>query len=300
MSKEELVIVGQGPAGLSAAIYAGRAGIQTLVIGCNPKVAGNYQIDNYFGFPDPISGGELIKRGTEQALKYGVQLRSERVLKIYPESDGSYTVTSEDGRIDAWAVILATGVSRIRPGIDNLPDYEGHGVAYCVSCDGFFYRNKKVMVLGEGLFAANQALDLLQFTDQVSICTQGKPLDMTPAFLEKLSAAAIPILDRRIVTLKGNTDLKGVRFEDTGEETLDGLFVAMGQEASATDFAYTLGLVRNGQFIAADEKQQTNLPGIFAAGDCVGRFMQISVAVGEGALAARSAIGYVKKIRRSL
>jgi thioredoxin reductase (NADPH) len=298
MDHIDILIIGQGPAGLSAAIYAGRAGMNTRILGCNPKVAGDYTIDNYFGFPEPVTGKELIERGVRQARKFGVDLRCERVLGIHADA-GGYRVRTEAGDIDAPAVILATGVSRVRPGIRNISDYEGQGVSYCVSCDGFFHRGKRVMVLGEGIFAANQALELLQYTPHVTICTQGKPLDMTPAFIEKLREAGIGVLETKVVSLQGKGELEGVVFDDDNRQAVAGLFVAMGQ-ASASDFALSLGLIRNGEFIEVDRRQQTNLPGIFAAGDCVGRFLQISVAVGEGALAARSAIGHAKKARKAL
>jgi thioredoxin reductase (NADPH) len=293
MEKAQILIVGQGPAGLSAAIYAGRAGMNTQLFGCDPKVAGDYTIDNYFGFPEPITGKELVERGAAQAERFGVAMRCERVLAIHAE-EGGYRVKTEAGETDTCAVILATGVSRVQPGIKNLSDYEGRGVSYCVSCDGFFNRGKKVFVIGEGVFAANQALELLTYTPHVTVCTQEKQMDITPVFMEQLEAADIAVMKKKIVGLEGDGGLQQVVFSDGSRENAEGLFVAMGQ-AGAADFAASLGLVKNGQFIEADQRQQTNLPGVFAAGDCVGRFMQISVAVGEGAVAARSAIGYVKK-----
>ena len=297
MDRVDILIIGQGPAGLSAAIYASRAGMRTLVLGCDPKVAGDYIIDNYFGFPEPITGKELIARGFSQAERFGADMRCERVLGVHAEEEG-YVVRTEAGEIATAALILATGVSRVRPGIANIADYEGKGVSYCVSCDGFFYRDKTVAVLGEGIFAANQALELLQYTPHVTIYTQGKALDMTPAFTAMLDEAGIAISEDKIVSLEGDGELATVVFSDQKKVPMAGLFIAMGQ-ASASDFAYSLGLVRNGEFIEVDGRQQTNLPGVFAAGDCVGRFLQISVAVGEGALAARAAIGHAKKVRKA-
>jgi thioredoxin reductase (NADPH) len=297
MDRVDILIIGQGPAGLSAAIYASRAGMRTLVLGCDPKVAGDYIIDNYFGFPEPITGKELIARGFSQAKRFGADMRCERVLGVHAEEEG-YVVRTEAGEIATAALILATGVSRVRPGIANIADYEGKGVSYCVSCDGFFYRDKTVAVLGEGIFAANQALELLQYTPHVTIYNQGKALDMTPAFTGMLDEAGIAISEDKIVSLEGESELAAVVFSDQKKVPMDGLFIAMGQ-ASASDFAYSLGLVRNGEFIEVDGRQQTNLPGVFAAGDCVGRFLQISVAVGEGALAARAAIGHAKKERKA-
>lgn len=294
MQKIPLLIIGQGPAGLSAAIYTARAGIQTVVLGCAPKIAGDYDIDNYFGFPETISGRELIDRGTRQAQRFGAEIRCERVLSIHQAEQGRYHVRTEQGEYETCSVILSTGVARVRPGIDNLQNYEGRGISYCVSCDGFFFRGKKVMVLGEGNFAVNQALELQHYTQDVRICTQGKALDISPAFHEKLAQERILVLQRKVKNLLGEDGLSSVQYTDGSEESMDGLFVAMGQ-ASTSDFAASLGLVMRNQFIEVDAQQQTNLPGIFAAGDCVGRFLQISVAVGEGALAARAAIEYVKK-----
>ena len=294
----DLLIVGKGPAGLSAAIYTSRAGLDTLILGCAPKVAGDYKIDNYFGFPETISGKELIELGQKQAEKFGAKIRCEKVLSIYQQEDGLFKVKTEKGEILARAIILSTGVARIKPGIKNLSDYEGKGVSYCVSCDEFFYRNKKVMVVGEGIFAANQAIELKTYTPHVKICTQNKEITMTEEFKERLKKLDIPIIEKKIVQLEGKNFLERVVYNDGEKEEVDGLFVAMG-EASSLDFAYTLGITRKGVFIETDANQKTNIPGVFAAGDCVGRFLQISVAVGEGAIAANSAIDYVKGLSRN-
>ncbi|MDY0275651.1 MAG: NAD(P)/FAD-dependent oxidoreductase [Desulfomicrobium sp.] len=299
MQQTDILIIGQGPAGLSAAIYAARAGMRTIILGCPPKVAGNYDIDNYFGFVETITGKDLIERGQAQAEKFGAQLYCDRVLSVHQSTKNTFVVTSENNTFEAPALILATGVSRIRPGIDNLEDYEGKGVSYCVSCDGFFLRNKPVMVIGEGNFAANQALELLQYTPDVTICTQGKEPNMTEEFQVRLQENNIFVLQSKVVTLSGDNGLEAVILEDGQSIATQGLFIAMGQ-ASSSDFAYSLGVARNGQFIDTDRDQKTNIPGVFAAGDCVGRFLQISVAVGEGALAGRAAINHVKEYHRSL
>jgi thioredoxin reductase (NADPH) len=297
MQAYETVIIGQGPAGLSAAIYTARAGLSTLILGCDPKVSGDYQIDNYFGFPESISGRELIERGQLQARKFGAEMNCERVLKIHPEEDGRFLIKTEHREIRTCSIILATGVSRVRPGIDNLQDFEGKGVSYCVSCDGFFYRNKRVIVLGEGNFAANQALELREYTPSVSICTQGKPQAMDEEFRSKIEKASVPILEGKVVSLSGDAGLERIHFKDGTSMEVDGLFLAMG-EASSLDFAYSLGVLRKGVFIDADYEQKTNVPGVYAAGDCVGRFLQISVAVGEGAIAGKAAIAHVKGLCR--
>jgi len=297
MDQVELVIIGSGPAGLSAAIYAARAGVKVQVIGCRPKFAGDYEIDNYFGFPETISGRELQERGLKQALRFGAEALCEQVLTIHQEEDGTFTIKTDKREIGTSAVILATGVSRARPGIKNLSDYEGKGVSWCVSCDGFFYKGKKVLVLGESLFAANQALDLKHYTQDVTICTNGKQPDMSHEFQQALEQAGIPVITDKVVRLEGQGGLERVVLESGESREAYGLFVALG-EAGAGSFALSLGLERKGEFIVADYEQKTNIPGVFVAGDCTGGFMQISVAVGEGAKAGHSAINYIRSVRK--
>lgn len=297
MEKVEVLIIGQGPAGLSAAIYTSRAGIATLILGSDPKVAGDYSIDNYFGFPEAIAGKELIKRGVEQAEKFGAAIERERVLGIHQGDEGAFIVKTEKREIAACSVILATGIERKVPNIKNIAEFEGRGVSYCVSCDGFFFKNKKIMVLGEGNYAANQALELLHYSREVTLCSMGKPLAMNPEFTGQVRSAGIPVIEKNISMLRGAGHLTHAVLESGEEIQTDGVFVAMG-DASSVDFARSLGIFMNGNFIQVDDEQKTNMPGIFAAGDCTGGFLQISVAVGEGARAAKSAIDYVKKLCR--
>ncbi len=295
MQKTPLLIIGQGPAGLSAAIYAARAGIHTVVLGNAPKIAADHLIDNYFGFPETITGTELIARGVKQAERFGAKLLNERVLSAHMTENGHYHIKTEQEDYETCSLILATGVDRVKPRISNFKEYEGRGISYCVSCDGFFFRNKNVMVLGEGNYAAHQATELLNYTPHIKVFTQGKPVTMSQPFLQKLEESGIPIIaDQKIVKLKGDNTLQAVELEDGSEKEMDGIFVAIGQ-ARSSDFASTLGLEMQDEFVSVDERQKTNLPGVFAAGDCVGRYQQISVAVGEGAIAAHAAIEHVKK-----
>ncbi|OLN26989.1 Thioredoxin reductase [Desulfovibrio sp. DV] len=294
MNRTQCLIIGSGPAGLSAAIYTSRAGMATVVAGCEPKIAGDYDIDNYFGFPETISGRDLIERGLRQAERFGTAIVCQRVLAVHMAEDGSFHCVTDKGEYDAEAIIIAAGVNRVRPGIANIGDYDGKGVSYCVSCDGFFFRGRKVVVVGEGNYAANQALELTNFTSNVTIYTQGKEPAMDERFAASLAEAGIPVSTAKIVRLAGEPAMTGAVLEDGTAIEAEGLFVAMGQ-ASALDFAKTLGVATSGAFIEADHEQKTNVPGVFAAGDCVGHFMQISVAVGEGAKAGRAAIAHIKE-----
>ena len=294
MQKVQLLIIGQGPGGLSAAVYASRAGIDTVVVGMKPKIDGDYPIDNYFGFAETVSAADLMAAGRAQAERFGTKIVTERVLTVHMEEDMTYKVKTDSGHYNACAVIICAGVSKSGSGIGNEADYDGKGVSHCVSCDGFFYRGRQVMALGEGVYAANQALELLTYTDKVALCTQGKKVGFGDDLKAKLDEANIPVIEKKIEALEGDNGLERVRFDDGETFDTEGLFVAMG-EAGSTDFAYTLGLERNAPYLVANEYQETNLPGIYAAGDCVGRFKQISVAVGEGAIAARRAIKYIKE-----
>lgn len=293
MKDPEVIIIGQGPAGLSAGIYTSRAGIRTLILGCEPKIAGDYDIDNYFGFHETVSGRELIERGMKQAEKFGASILCDRVIGIHFDDSGKYAVKTENGGYTACSVIFATGVSRKKPRIPGIEKYEGRGISYCVSCDGFFFRGKKVLVAGEGLYAANQALELYNYTTDLAICTLGAKSTVTDLYMKQLSERNIPVMETGISSLHGDMNLEKITFTDGSVMEASGIFIALG-DASSVDFAKSLGVLTEGSFIQVDREMRTNAPGIFAAGDCTGGFLQISVAAGEGAVAGRSAIEYVR------
>lgn len=294
METTELCIVGSGPAGISAAIYAARASVRCLLLGGTPKFAADYEIDNYFGFPETISGRELRDRGLAQAARFGVRHVEELAVGLHVLENGHFEVVTPARRITACSLILATGVARSKPNVPGLSDFEGKGVSWCVTCDGFFVRQKPVAVLGEGDYAASQALELLTYTPHVTLLLGGKAPAMGEAYRTRLAEAGIPVLPGPVERLEGGAGLERAVLKDGQVLDIHGLFVAVG-EASSGDFAQALGLTRSGNYIQVDREQQTNVPGVFAAGDCTGGFLQISVAVGEGAIAARSAIAYVRK-----
>ncbi|HNX23701.1 MAG TPA: NAD(P)/FAD-dependent oxidoreductase [Spirochaetota bacterium] len=297
MKESEVIIIGQGPAGLSAGIYTSRAGISTAILGCEPKIAGDYDIDNYFGFPETVTGRELVDRGMKQVTRFGAAIDCDRVIGIHFDDTGKYIVKTEKDEYRTCSVILATGVSRKKPRIPDLDKYEGKGISYCVSCDGFFFKGKRVVVAGEGLYAANQALELLNYTPYVSICTLGAKSTITDEFMKQLSEHNVQVMETGIASLYGDMNLEKIEFTDGSELDVSGIFIALG-DASSVDFAKSLGIITEGNFIQVDRDMKTNAPGIFAAGDCTGGFLQISVAVGEGAIAGRSAIEYVRNTCR--
>lgn len=291
----DALIIGRGPAGLSCAVYTIRANLKTLVIGkFNSALLKADKIENYYGFGEPIGGKELLKAGESQASRLGVEFVDDEVVGI--EKEEHFKVTCSDGVYEARTVLLATGAPVIKAPVKKLEQFEGKGVSYCTTCDGFFYRNKKVGVLGYSDYAIHEALELIPFTKDVTLYTNGVPLAVTEAHREALKS--FKINDSKIKELTGDETIKGLLFEDGSEEGLDGLFVAYGS-ASSTSFALKMGIVMDGKSISVDDKMETNIPGLFAAGDCTGLFKQVSVAVGQGAIASRKMIERVRQMRKN-
>ncbi len=282
----KVIIIGAGPAGVSASLYTVRAGIETLVLsnggGALKKAE---RIENYYGFPQPVSGEELMQRGVEGARRLGVTFLEEEVVGIGFED--SLTVSTTAGRHAADAVLLATGTSRLAPPIPGLKDFEGRGVSYCAVCDAFFYRGRDVAVLGSGEYALHEAMELAAVARSVTILTNGQ----TPA-------AAFPesftVVTGEIAAVEGGGMLGGVRLKDGTLIQTDGLFVAIGVAGSVA-LAKKIGALTEGTAISVDENMATNVPGLYAAGDCTGGLLQVSKAVYEG---AKAGISIVKALRK--
>ena len=277
----KIVIVGSGPAGCSAALYAARAGMETTVIskgiGALQKAE---QIQNYYGFEEGITGAELYRRGVAGAQAVGTQFVTAEVVGL--DYAATLVVQTTAGDYPADAVILATGTGRIAPKIAGLAEHEGRGVSYCATCDAFFYRGKTAAVLGTGEYALHEVQALLPLAGKVILCTNGEPL--TAEF-----PAEVEICTEKLEAIEGEETVTALRLAGGGLLPADGLFVALGVAGSAA-LARKLGApVENGR-IVVDEKMQTGIPGLFAAGDCTGGMLQVCKAVYEGALAATEAI----------
>lgn len=282
----DIIIIGKGPAGISAALYAVRAGMKTLVIGSGAGALEKaHLIENYYGLEKPLSGTEIQSRGENQLKTLGGELMNTEVTGIgFGEA---FVVETAAGEFPCKAVVIAVGKSHKSVKIPGIDEFEGKGVSYCAVCDGFFFKGKVLGVLGDGDYALNEAKHLAGFAKEITIFTNGKPFT---AQGENSFAVDTRIIEK----LTGADKLAGLVLQDGSEAAIDGLFVAVGQ-ASAADFAQKLGVeVINGN-IAVDADNMTNLPGIFAAGDCIGGFNQLSTAVGEGAVAGQRAAEYVKK-----
>jgi len=219
-----------------------------------------------------------------------VRILDDEVISI--THDGLFEVCTAEEKFTARAVLLATGQQRKKLKINKLDEFEGKGVSYCTTCDGFFYRNLKVGVLGYKDFAIHEAMELEAFTKDITIFTNGMKPEFSEKNIEKLDRFK---LNRKVITgLEGGEYLEKICFEDGTCENIDGIFVAY-ETASSLDFARKLGVLTEEGNIIVDKNQQTNIEGLFAAGDCTGVFKQISVAIGQGAIAARQIIEYIRR-----
>ena len=281
-----IVIIGSGPAGVSAALYAARAGVETTVLTKGPGALDRAElIQNYYGFAEPISGAELERRGIEGAKALGVQfVTTEAVGLTYMDK---LTVETLAGDFPADAVILATGASRAAPHIPGLAGLEGHGVSYCATCDAFFYRGRDVAVLGSGEYALHEVQALLPVVKSVTLLTNGSPL--TASFPPEVT-----VCPEKVNAILGEERVSGVELSGSKTVTLSGVFVALGV-AGSTALARKLGAEVDGNRILVDEHMQTTLPGLYAAGDCTGGLLQVAKAVYEGALAGTEAAKALRK-----
>jgi thioredoxin reductase (NADPH) len=288
----DVIIVGKGPAGVSAAIYAIRAGLDVLLIGRDSgALAKAEKIENYYGIIEPVSGQELLQRGLDQAVRLGVAVKHEEVTAV--RWVDQFTVETTAGEYQSLSVILATGMPRRKAVIAGLSDYEGRGVSYCATCDGFFYRGKTVAVIGNGDYACKEAAELKPFARTIYLMTNGRP------YAAAQEDPAIQIRTEKIEKLEGDGEkIRRLVLDSGAPLEIDGVFVAEGT-ASALDLALKLGLDNDGKKILVSKSQETNLPGMFAAGDCTGGLLQVAVAVGEGAQAGVSAVGFVRQLKKT-
>lgn len=284
----DVIIIGAGPAGISAGLYAKRANLNVLII--YKEQAGlekAEQIENYYGFENGITGKELYETGIRQAQNLGIDIKREEVINIQMEEKNEYKIITENGTYISKAVIFATGNKKNVPKIKGIKDFEGRGVSYCAVCDGFFYRNKDISVLGNGKYAISETNELINIANSITILTDGKDEP-------EIRSDKVKIDTRKIREVRGDKRIEEIDFEDNTKMKTDGLFVALGVAGSA-EFAKKLGIITNKDRIVVNENMETNIPGIYACGDCTGGLLQISKAVYEGAKAGLQVVRYLKK-----
>jgi thioredoxin reductase (NADPH) len=280
-----VIIIGNGPAGVSTALYTTRAGLSTTIIGKDTGALGKAkEIENYYGFPAPVSGKNLIEDGIMQAKRLGTEYINDEVVGL--TYNGKLIVQTKNQNYEADSVVIATGTSRMAPKIKGLKEFEGYGVSYCAVCDAFFYRGKDVAVLGEGEYAIHEALELLPTSKSVTILTNGKePLVAIPD--------GILVNTKPVIAFEGNQVIENVLFHDGSSLNISGVFVALGVAGSSA-LAKKIGAEISGNKIVIDETMATSIPGLYAAGDCTGGLLQIAKAVYEGAKAGTEVIKYIR------
>lgn len=282
----DVAIIGAGPAGITASLYTKRANLKTLVLYKDKSSLEKADIiENYYGFKKGIRGKELYQEGIEQAKKLKIEVKKEEVLKIELVPEGFMVKTSNLQYI-AKAVILATGNKKNKPKIPGIEKLEGKGISYCAICDGFFYRNKSVAVLGNGDYAISETNDLINIANDITILTNGKK---KPEF----RADNVKIDTRVIKEISGEKKVEQIEFEDGTRINVNGIFIAQGV-AGSTEFAKKLGAITSKDKIVVNEKMETNIKGLYACGDCTGGLLQISKAVYEGAIAGIQTSKYLK------
>ncbi len=290
----DIIIIGAGTAGLTAALYGARAGKKVLVLeekNTGGQIINSPTIENYPGIRH-ISGFEFIQSLQEQAEAAGATIQNSRAQKIVDQGEGKVVMTKEK-LYQSRAVIICTGVVQKKLGLPKEKELTGCGVSYCAVCDGAFYRDKRVAVVGGGNTALEDALFLSNYCKRVYLIHRrdqfrGKSW-MVNQLLQKENVEFI--LESTIVCLQGNTSLESLQIKNVktniiDELTVNGLFIAIGQQPSNESFAGTVDLDEQG-FICADETCRTNVRGIFAAGDCrTKKVRQLVTAAADGAVAA--------------
>ncbi len=295
----DVIILGCGPAGLQAAIHSARKRASTLVLGRpGSSSLARAHIENYCCLEGVHTGEELLAAGRRQAEGFGAQFLDEDVVATAQEGE-LFAVTTESGRrFTAYALIMATGVSRKGLGLKGEKELVGRGISYCVDCDANFYRGATVAVTGDGSAAAHGALTLSKIAGEVYLIA--KELEVSEALERELGESNVHLVNSEVKGLEGKEKLEAVVLEDGSSIKCECLFIEKGAKG-AMELAAFLGVNLDPEkftYILTDASQATNVPGIFAAGDICGQPFQMAKAVGEGCVAGLSAASYAGRKRR--
>ncbi|MBI1973202.1 FAD-dependent oxidoreductase [Candidatus Micrarchaeota archaeon] len=295
----DVIVIGAGIAGLTAAVYTARAGLRTLVFGRieQSMLAEGEKVGNYVGFTD-VPGIEILRRGLEQAKHYGANhLLQEVVHAKRDEVTKIFTVKSADTReYAARALIIATGNQYKPSGAEGEEKYRGKGVSYCVACDGFFYRNKKVAVIGNSNLAAEEALELTGVTKDITLVSQAGAFAFSKELEAELKKRKIRRVAGVVKEIRGNKRVSSLLLAGGKAIPADAVFIALGS-AGASDFSNKLGLIMDAGVLVVDKEMKTSTDGVYAAGSCVGGNVQAAKSAGDGCNAAISVIKLLKGVK---
>lgn len=302
----DIIIIGAGAAGMAAAQYACRANLKVLVI--EEKAPGGQAIlidslENYPGYAEPINGFEFAENMRKQAAGFGAEFTTAKTEAVSKNADTSFTVKTSDKTYTALAVILATGAEHRSPGIQGEHELRGRGVSYCATCDGPFFRNKHIIVVGGGDAACDEALFLANLTDTVTMVHRRDLLRAQKALVTRtLNNPHIKaIFDTTIKEIKGDTAvtsvvLQNVKTQEEQELACDAVFFFVGMKPN-TELVPEAEKDATG-YIVTDEDMRTSIEGLYAAGDVRAKsFRQVVTAVADGAVAAHTAAAYIDNLR---
>jgi thioredoxin reductase (NADPH) len=284
----DIIIIGKGPAGISAALYLKRAGIDPLVIGKDLGALEAYRtpIENYYGLKGNVTGQELIKDGIHQAEALGITVKDDAVIAL-TEIENGFEIETLTEIHHARVVLLATGKTRQTLSIPGFKTYRGKGISMCAMCDGYFYRNKSLAIIGCGPYMAKEADILMRLSKNVTVFTNGNPLETEVPF---------QVVTEPIKAFKGDHRVRTIETDGKSYET-EGIFVAIGVPSSL-EFASQLGVIMDKETLMVDHRYMTNVNGLFAAGDVIGGRLQIAKAAFDGMTAADHIYQYLKPTKK--
>lgn len=297
MNKERVIIIGSGPAGLTAAIYAARATLDPLVIVGNQmggQISITAEVENYPGFPDPdLTGPDLVERMFGQAERFGTRFEYDEVIEVNFSEGSPFYIKTNGTEFESEAVIVTAGASPRRLGVPGEEEFIGRGVSFCATCDGFFFRGRDVVVIGGGDSALEEGLFLTKFANKVSVIHRREELRAGPALKQRAFANKKIefVWDSVVEQVIGNGMVTGVQTSNvkTGEKNqidTDGIFIYIGHYPNSKFLEGHVAMDEHG-YIIADEKMRTSVEGIFAAGEIQDSyFRQIATSVGQGCAAA--------------
>lgn len=295
----DVLIMGAGPAGLQAAVHAVRKKTSVVVVG-RPERSSIYgaHVENYLCVAGVTSGHELMEIAIAQATRFGARLIEEDVLHVEAE-EGGFQVRSEGRLFHATSIIIAIGTAKKKLRVPGEKELAGKGVSYCVDCDCNFYRKARVAVVGNESAAVDGAITLTQYASEVTLIC--KDLVVSEAMRQRLAASAVVVKqDTWVKEIVGDSAVTGVLLEDGSRLAVEGVFIELGSKGPM-ELATAIGVqldMETFSSIDTNKKMETNVPGVYAAGDIAGQPFQMAKAVGDGCVAGWEAANYVKKLKR--